>query len=345
MAGKDQEHSSQANPDNRIELERQAADQEHAQQIAQNPPTDPEGQPVPQPKGMTRVVRNRKGQRERIEVPSTGHSWDGIEEYDNPLPRWWLWAFFISVIWAVLYLVAYPAVPLFKGPTQGVLGYSAREDVATEIQRFDEANASIREKLVQTEMEDIAQDPELVNYTNHAGRAVFQTWCAQCHGQGGGGAVGYPNLLDNDWLWGGEIEEIYTTVQHGIRDPIDEDSRFSQMPAFGRDGVLDRTEIGQVTEYVLQISGQGHDAAKAAAGAEIFADNCSACHADDGTGDRFQGAPDLTDAIWLYRGDRATITRMVNEGPFAVMPAWAGRLSDADIRSVASYVHSLGGGE
>lgn len=349
MAGKDDEHSSQANPDNRIGLERQAADREHMADIAANPPTDLEGRPVTPPLDApareTRVVRNRKGQRQVVEVPSTGHEWDGIREYDNPLPRWWLWVFYATIVWAVFYVIAYPAIPMFTRATQGVLGYSERADVAADIQRFNDANAPIRAKLEATPLDGIAGDPDLVNYTQNAGGAVFRTWCAQCHGSGAGGAVGYPNLLDNDWLWGGSLEEIYTTIRHGIRDPKDPDTRYSEMPRFGTDGLLERPQIGQAVEYVLQISGLPHDAAAATEGATVFADNCSSCHGETGTGDRDQGAPDLTDAITLYGSDRATLTRIVTNGPFGVMPEWQTRLSDADIRAVANYVHSLGGGE
>ena len=155
----------------------------------------------------------------------------------------------------------------------------------------------------------------------------------------------YPSLLDNDWLWGGTLDDVYTTVQHGIRDPKDGDTRYSEMPRFGTDDMLDNAQIGQVVNYVLSLSDQPHDAAAAAEGATVYADNCVSCHAEDGTGDRAQGAPNLTDAVWLYGSDPATITRIVHDGPFGVMPAWSGRLSEADIRAVAAYVHSLGGGE
>ena len=349
MSGKDDEQASAGNPDNRIALERQAADREHMADIAANPPTDPQGHAVTPPVDVatreTRVVRNRKGRRQVVEVPSTGHEWDGIREYDNPLPRWWLWTFYATVVWSLAYVIAYPAFPLVDRVTQGVLGYSVRNDVAAEIQRFNAANAPVQAKLVDTPLTDIGADPELVNYTQNAGGAVFRTWCAQCHGSGAAGAPGYANLLDNDWLWGGTIDDIHTTIRHGIRDPLDGDTRYSEMPRFGTDGLLDRGQIGQVTQYVLALSGQSHDAAAAAEGATVYADNCAACHADDGSGDREQGAPDLTDAIWLYGGDAATISRIIASGPFGVMPAWQGRLSDADIRAVASYVHSLGGGE
>ncbi len=217
--------------------------------------------------------------------------------------------------------------------------------MAAEIQRFKDANAPIQAKLVETPLEEIAADPELANYTANAGAAIFRTWCAQCHGSGAGGATGYPSLLDNDWLWGGSLEDIHTTVTHGIRDPQNDDTRYSEMPRFGTDEMLDNTQIRQVVNHVLALGGLPHDAALATEGEAVFADNCVSCHGEDGTGDRSQGAPDLTDAVWLYGSDPATITRIVHDGPFGVMPAWTGRLSEADIRAVAAYVHSLGGGE
>ena len=346
MADTDDEHTSPRNPDNRIELERQAADDKHKAQILAHPPEGPDGEPLHKPRpGATRVVRDRKGVRHKVEVPSTGHSWDGIEEYDNPLPRWWLWSFYATIVWGIGYLIAYPAIPLLGGSTQGLIGGNQRGDVAAEIQRFEAANAPIQAKLVETPLNEIAADPELANYTANAGAAIFRTWCAQCHGSGAGGASGYPTLLDNDWLWGGTLEEIHTTIQHGIRDPKDEETRYSEMPRFGTDGLLDNAQISQVVSYVQQLGGQPHDAALAAEGATVFADNCSSCHAEDGTGDREQGAPNLTDAVWLYGHDTATLTRIVHSGPVGVMPSWHGRLSEADIRAVASSVHSLGGGE
>lgn len=298
-----------------------------------------------QPHRETRVVRDRKGRREVVEVPSTGHSWDGIMEYDNPLPRWWLWTFYATVVWSIGYLIAYPAIPLWNSVTQGVLGYSARTEVAAEIARFDTQNNAVRERLLATPLEEVAADPELANYVANAGGAIFRTWCAQCHGAGAAGTRGYPNLLDNDWLWGGSINDIHQTVAHGIRDPKDGETRYSEMPRFGTDGMLDRTQIDQVVQQVLALGGQPHDAALATEGATVFADNCAACHGENGKGDREQGAPDLTDAVWLYGNTAADIRRMVHDGPFGVMPAWAGRLSESDVRAVTGYVHSLGGGE
>ena len=279
----------------------------------------------------------------KVDPDTTGHAWDGIEEFNNPLPRWWLWTFYLTIIWGIGYTIAYPAWPLISGATSGLLGYSTRAEVAADIKKFEDANAPIETKLVATPLAGIAADPELANFTQNAGGAVFKTWCAQCHGAGAAGAKGFPNLLDNDWLWGGTIDDIHTTVTHGIRNTTDPDARFSQMPAFGE--ILQPAEIDALANHVLAISGQEHDAALDAQGTQLFADNCAACHTEAGTGDRAQGAPNLTDAIWLYGGDKATITETITKARFGVMPAWTGRLTESQIRSVAEYVHSLGGGE
>ncbi|WP_245727238.1 cytochrome-c oxidase, cbb3-type subunit III [Paracoccus isoporae] len=279
------------------------------------------------------------------EVSSTGHSWDGIEEYDNPLPRWWLWTFYATIIWSVLYTLFYPAWPLINGATQGLLGTDYRKEVAAEIQRFDAANGAVQTRLAAVGLEEIGADAELSSYAMNAGRAVFATWCAQCHGSGAAGARGYPNLLDNDWLWGGSLAEIHTTVTHGIRTTDDPDARYSEMPRFGADGLLEAAQIDDVTQHVLALSGQDHDAASAERGAGVFAENCTACHGADGGGDRMQGAPDLTDAIWLYGGSEAAIRQSVSQSRFGVMPGWSPRLSEDEIRAVSYYVHSLGGGE
>lgn len=285
--------------------------------------------------------------KEPRQVETTGHSWDGIEEYNNPLPRWWVWVFYATIIWGIGYTVAYPAWPLITGATPGLLGASTRADVEVEIAAVDKANAAIKDKLVAADLTAIGADPELAGYAERAGAAVFRTNCAQCHGSGAAGfeGKGYPNLLDDDWLWGGTMEDIHLTVTHGIRNTTDADARYSEMPKFGTDGILDETQIAQVAEHVLAISGQEHDATLAAEGVTVFADNCAACHMEDGSGDRAQGAPKLTDAIWLYGGSREAIIETVTKARFGVMPNWNQRLSEDEIRAVAYYVHSRGGGE
>ncbi len=282
---------------------------------------------------------------EKKEVETTGHSWDGIEEFNNPLPRWWLWTFYACIFWGVLYTIAYPAWPLLNGATPGILGFSTRQNVAAEIAAVEEANAAINTRLASAELTEISADADLQSYANNAGAAVFRTWCAQCHGSGAAGATGYPNLLDDDWLWGGSIEEIHTTIAHGIRNEEDADARYSQMPAFGTDELLDKEQIRQVTNYVMSLSTEPEDPALVEEGSVVFADNCASCHAEDGTGDRSQGAPNLTDAIWLYGGDYETLITSVSQARFGVMPNWNERLSDAEIAAVATYVHGLGGGE
>ena len=278
-----------------------------------------------------------------LDYETTGHEWDGIKEYNKPLPRWWLWTFYATIVWGVLYTIAYPAWPGIREATPGILGFSTRAQVAEDIASFEAANAGINEQLASVELTQIAQDPNLNQYAQNAGGAVFRTWCAQCHGSGAAGAKGYPNLLDDDWLWGGDIEAIHATISHGIRNEEDPDARWSQMPAFG--DILAQEEISQVVNYVMSLSGEPQDASMVEAGETVFLDNCAACHMDDGTGDRWQGAPNLTDAIWLYGGEYDTLVETVTYSRFGVMPPWTDRLSEAEIRAVATYVHGLGGGE
>ncbi|UWQ37974.1 cytochrome-c oxidase, cbb3-type subunit III [Leisingera aquaemixtae] len=288
---------------------------------------------------------SKKSQKFEGDPKTTGHEWDGIEEFDNPMPRWWLWTFYATIIWGVLYTIAYPAWPLVNSATAGILGWSTRGDVAAEIASVEEANAPVNAKLEAAELVAIADDTELNTYAVSAGSAVFKTWCAQCHGSGAAGAKGYPNLLDDDWLWGGSVEDIHATVAHGIRNEDSDEARYSEMPAFGRDELLEKEEISQVVNYVMSLSGEPQDASKVEAGSVIFADNCASCHMEDGIGDRAQGAPNLADAIWLYGGDYATLTETVTNSRYGVMPAWNTRLTEAQIRAVSAYVHQLGGGE
>jgi cytochrome c oxidase cbb3-type subunit III len=286
--------------------------------------------------------------KEPQQVETTGHQWDGIEELNNPLPRWWVWVFYATIVWGIGYTIFFPAWPLVTQATPGVLGHSTRANVAAEIARFDAANAEIKAQLVSADLATIGADPNLAAFAERAGAAVFRTNCSTCHGSGAAGfeGKGYPNLLDDDWLWGGTMEDIHLTITHGIRNTTDPDARYSQMPAFGVDEILDATQIDQVVEHVLAISGQDHDAALAAEGAIVWMDaGCNACHMDDGSGDRTQGAPNLADAIWLYGGSREQVRESVYYARFGVMPNWNTRLSEDEIRAVAFYVHSRGGGE
>lgn len=282
-------------------------------------------------------------------IETTGHSWDGIEEYNNPLPRWWVWIFYATIVWGIWYSVAYPAWPGIKSATAGYLGFSTRAQVQEEIDAVNAANADMMAQLAAADLATLNDTPELANFAVNGGAAIFRANCSQCHGSGAAGAKGYPNLLDNDWLWGGKIEDIAYTVTHGIRNTQSPDARWVEMPAFG--DILSKEEIDAVVQHVRQISGQEADAALATSGAQVFADNCAACHGDNGEGIRDMGAPALNDAIWLYGGDVATLTDTVTKARFGVMPAWsdayrsAGGLDQAEVNAVAAYVHQLGGGE
>ncbi len=284
---------------------------------------------------------------------TTGHEWDGIEEWNNPMPRWWVWTFYATIFWGVLYTIAYPAWPLVNKATGGLLGYSTRAEVTQQISDVEARNAELETQLASADLTQIAGNDALQNYAVQGGAAVFRANCSQCHGSGGAGvqASGYPNLLDDAWLWGGTIEQIAYTVRHGIRNEQSPDARWSEMPAFGTDEILTDEQIGQVVHYVRKISDQDHDAAQAAAGEAVYLDQCAGCHMEDGIGDPENGAPNLTDAIWLYGGDVASLTETIHDSRFGVMPAWsaeyrpAGGLSDSEINAVAAYVHQLGGGE
>lgn len=278
-------------------------------------------------------------------VETTGHEWDGIRELDNPMPRWWLWTFLACIIWAFGYMIFYPAWPLISEPTPGVLGYSSRAELHKEIAEVKASRAGLIAKIENMPLEDIRRDADLRQFATNGGRAAFAVNCVQCHGSGAAGSAGYPNLNDDDWIWGGDLEAIETTLKHGIRHAADDESRFSEMPAFGRDGILEPAQIEAVTHQVLALAGQPHEAELAEAGAELYAENCAACHGDAGKGGYDFGAPNLSDAIWLYGSSAAEIERQIKVPRHGVMPAWGGRLDPVTIKQLTIYVHSLGGGE
>lgn len=276
---------------------------------------------------------------------TTGHSWDGIKELNTPLPRWWVLTFYACIVWAFGYWIVYPAWPLLTGHTTGVIQYSSRADVAVELASLEKIRGDKMVTLGAAPLAEIEKDPALLALARARGKAVFGDNCAPCHGSGAAGAKGYPNLNDDDWLWGGSLEQIEKTLQHGIRSGHAE-AHEGQMLAFGRDGTLKKPEIVTVANFVRALAGlptaKGYDAA---AGTKLFADNCAACHGDAGKGNPEMGAPNLTDNIWLYGSDEATIIETVTNGRNGVMPAWIGRLDPATIKALTVYVHSLGGGQ
>ena len=276
---------------------------------------------------------------------TVGHEWDGIQELDTPLPRWWLITFYLCIAFAIVYVILYPALPGLRGATPGVLGWTSRGALAADVKAADASHAAVRAAIAALPVEDLIKDPKLNRAAIEGGRSAFKQNCVQCHGAGAAGSKGYPNLNDDDWLWGGDIGAIYATLQHGIRYPGDDATRISQMPSFGRDGILTAPQIENVVSYVRVLSKQEPDSASAQQGAALFAQNCAVCHGANGEGGRAVGAPRLNDAIWLYGGDRASITQSVYNAHAGVMPAWSARLDPVTVKMLAAYVHSLGGGE
>lgn len=278
------------------------------------------------------------------DIGTTGHEWDGIEELNKPLPKWWLYVFYATIIWAIGYWFVYPAWPLVSSYTKGYLGYSQRERVAEDLEQLQTQKAAFRERIVESDLAEIQSDPELLNFAMAGGAAAFGDNCAPCHGRGAQGGVGYPNLRDDAWLWGGDLDAIHKTIQHGIRAD-DPQTRNSQMPAFGQLGMLTSAQISDVAEYVLSLSGSADDQEAVKRGKEIYAANCAACHGADGKGNQGLGAPNLADALWLYGGDKATVIETITNSRSGMMPAWGERLDPATIKELSIYVHALGGGE
>jgi cytochrome c oxidase cbb3-type subunit III len=275
---------------------------------------------------------------------TTGHEWDGIKELNTPLPRWWLITFYLTIVWAIGYWFVYPAWPLISSYTPGLFNYSTRASVRVELANLEAIRGEKMVKLAATPLAEIEKDPALLALARARGKAAFGDNCAPCHGTGGTGAKGYPNLNDDDWIWGGNLDQIEQTILYGVRSG-NAKAHEGQMLAFGKDGILKPEQIVTVANYVRSLSGlstaPGFDAA---AGKKLFADNCASCHGDAGKGNQEMGAPDLTDKIWLYGSDEATLVETITNGRAGVMPAWAGRLDPATVKALTVYVHSLGGG-
>jgi len=275
---------------------------------------------------------------------TTGHEWDGIKELDTPLPRWWLLVFYATILFAIVYSVLYPSWPGLTGYFHGLLGYSTRAGIEQKMADAAAARAPMLDKIKAASLADIEKNPDLLNFAISGGKAVFADNCAACHGPGGAGNKGFPNLADDDWLWGGTLDQIYQTVAFGIRNGNPK-SHQSAMPRFGADGILKADQINDVAEFVLSLTGKSTDAAAAGRGAKVFADNCVACHGDKGQGNIEMGAKQLNNGIWLYGGDKATIVETITYARNSSMPAWSERFDDTTIKMLTVYVHSLGGGK
>jgi len=275
---------------------------------------------------------------------TTGHEWDGIQEFNNPLPRWWLYTWYICIIWSIGYWVLMPSWPLVSDYARGYLGYSQRASVAHDITEARKAQSVYTDKIMKLSLAEIRQDSELLEFAVAGGRSAFAVNCSQCHGAGANGGPAYPNLNDDDWLWGGDIASIHQTIQFGVRSGHDE-ARSGDMPAFLRDEILTARQVSDVAEFTLSLSGKAGETAAAARGAPVFAEQCAACHGPAGKGLREFGAPNLTDDIWLFGREKSVIAQTVSNGRAGVMPAWATRLDPVTIKQLALYVHVLGGGE
>lgn len=276
-------------------------------------------------------------------VETTGHEWDGIRELNNPLPRWWLWTFYACIVWALGYTVLYPAWPMLTGATPGILGYSSRAEYAADSAAAKIAQGDILQKIAASSLEEIVADPQMNQFAIAGGASAFKVNCSNCHGSGAAGGNGYPNLNDDDWLWGGNLETLQQTIAHGIRDATDPETRLSEMPAFA--DILQPQEIREVSAYVVSLTGKPKDAAMVEPGKQLFADNCASCHGEDAKGNREFGAPNLADAIWLKVHGETEVAAQVSAPKHGVMPAWQARLSGDTVKQLTVYIHSLGGGE
>ncbi|MGY5809311.1 cytochrome-c oxidase, cbb3-type subunit III [Rhizobium sp. LEGMi198b] len=276
-------------------------------------------------------------------VETTGHEWDGIRELNNPMPRWWVWTFYVTILWAVGYAIAYPSIPLIRDTTKGLLGFSSRAELQQQVEEAKVGQTRFHDLIAAKTVREIDADPTLREFAIAGGASAFKVNCAPCHGSGATGAPGFPNLNDDEWLWGGDLEAIQKTVSHGIRFDADPETHSSEMPAFG--DMLDHTQIRQVAAYVWGLTNTPSDPALAKAGRQVFLDNCAACHGEDAKGKQEMGAPDLADAIWLKGRGEDAIIRQVTAPKHGVMPAWSARLGETTVKELSVFVHSLGGGK
>ena len=275
-------------------------------------------------------------------VETTGHEWDGIRELNNPMPRWWVWTFYATILWAVGYALAYPAIPLITSTTKGLLGFSSRAELQQDLELAKAGQIKFHDMIAAKTVQEIDADPALREFAIAGGASAFKVNCAPCHSSGASGGPGFPNLNDDDWLWGGDLDSIHATISHGIRFDTDPDTHVSEMPAFAE--MLDRAQIGQVAAYVWGMTNTPSDSARAGSGKQIFLDNCAACHGEDGRGKVDMGAPNLADAIWLKGRGEDAIARQVGAPKHGMMPGWSARLGDTTVKELTVFVHSLGGG-
>lgn len=257
------------------------------------------------------------------QVDTTGHLWDeDLSEWNNPLPNWWRWLFYLTIVFALAYLLVYPGLGAF----QGKFGWSSKGEYADEVKSAEQKYGPLYDKFLQQDLKAVAANPE----AKEMGQRLFLNYCSQCHGSDAQGGRGFPNLRDGDWLYGREPEAIKASILNG---------RNGIMPAQGE--ALGEQGVKEVVHYVLSLSGRPHDAQAAAAAKEKFTTICAACHGPDGKGNPAIGAPNLTDKVWLYGGSEKDIAETVTKGRAGVMPAWKDFLGDAKVHLLAAYVYGL----
>ncbi|MGH8519830.1 MAG: cytochrome-c oxidase, cbb3-type subunit III, partial [Panacagrimonas sp.] len=257
---------------------------------------------------------------------TTGHQWDGdLAEYNNPLPRWWSWLFYITIVFALAYLVLYPGL----GSWKGTLGWSQVGQLHEEQQAAEKQYGPLYEKFAAAELDALRKNPEALAI----GQKLFLNNCAQCHASDGGGSRGFPNLTAGAWQWGGDVKTVKATITEG---------RSGVMPAFG--AALGEQGVKNVAQYVRSLSGLTADSLRVAFGKEIYAQNCVACHGADGKGNVALGAPNLADKNWLYGSAEATVMETIAGGRSNQMPAHKALLDEARIHLLTAYVLSLSQG-
>lgn len=273
---------------------------------------------------------------------TTGHEWNGIKELNTPVPRIVYFFLITTTLFGLVYWVFMPALPLGTTYTKGILGYDERNIVRRDLARAAQDQAHWRDVVAQADFATIAADETVMGNVREAGHALFGQNCAVCHGVDASGNAGFPGLSTGALNWGDTPEAIEETIRVGINSAHPE-SRSAQMPAFGRDGILQRAEIEAVAAYVHDLGRSGADgtAADHPEGAEIFAANCAACHGDDARGNADVGAPDLADDKWLYGGGLQTVYSSVWAGREGHMPTWEGRLGSLNIKILATYLDDL----
>ncbi len=267
------------------------------------------------------LFANRKREQQPTDK-TTGHEYDGIEELDNPLPAWWFYMFVISIVWGVGYLIVYPGMGNFAG----AIGWTQVGQYEKEVAAADEKYREMRDRYLALPVEEIAGDPAV----RKMGMRLFANNCSQCHGADAGGAYGFPNLSDDDWLYGGDPATIKATLQNG---------RQAAMPAWG--SIIGDKGVADVVQYVLSLNGRDTDAGQVAAGETVFKTYCVACHGPDGHGNTAFGAPNLTNGIWLYGGSKEQLTQTIRAGRNGVMPAFKDSLSEDKIHILTAYVYGL----